>query len=46
MTVWINSPVKAKTFNAGGGAAGAWMVNAALIMTSVVQVFPHTVYTR
>jgi hypothetical protein len=46
MTVWVDSPLKAKTQNLAQGAAASWVVNAALVCPYVVNVFPRTIYTR
>jgi hypothetical protein len=43
MTVWISSPLNAKTQLSGGTPV---YINAALVCPYVVNVFPRTIYTR
>lgn len=43
MTVWVSTPLQAYTMLLGGQAQS---LNVALIMPSVVNVFPRTVYSR
>jgi hypothetical protein len=44
MTVWVTTPLQAFTLLGAGGKPHS--LNAALIMPSVVNVFPRTVYSR
>ncbi len=46
MTVWVSSPLKAKTLLTVQRQPARWVVNAALVCPYVVNVFPRTVYTR
>lgn len=49
MTVWLTTPLRAQSLlvaPSGGGAASPVHPEAALIMPSVVNVYPRTIYTR
>ena len=49
MTVWLTTPLRAQSLlmtPSGGGAATPAHPEAALIMPSVVNVYPRTIYTR
>lgn len=47
MTVWVTTPLRAQTPLTGAGTSTSpYHVEAALIMPSVINVYPRTVYTR